>query len=238
MKKTLITIFALGSVAAADITLYDATFADNGKDTLTGGRSHLTVGSEAITLSSWMIEFQITKLGTYGSLFSTCRNLSYEESGEQKEYEYGGLGVYVGSSELKITKDTGTTASDKSLAVSGVSTTNPITLRFAYDESSQAAYLYNVGTGEYVSATGLSTSEAYKLTTVESSVGDKDVNGKSMFWTYGGGTQYKLLKITDMSSLAGTGDFLAHVTAPEPTTATLSLLALVGLAARRRRKQP
>lgn len=51
------------------------------------------------------------------------------------------------------------------------------------------------------------------------------------------GTLYTTLKITGSSgaSVKGIG-YLATETVPEPATATLSLLALAGLAARRRRK--
>ena len=234
MKKTLITIFALGSVAAADITLYDATFAKDGQDTLTSGRSHLKVGTEAITLSSWMIEFQITKQNDIGTFFSTALNAT-------AGVERGGLGIRTYSDTgLSITTSANTAHASAKLTVtkfSELSANNPITLRFAYDAVSHTAYLYNVGTGKYVSATDLTASDTYKLTTVDSSVTSGDVNGKSMFWTDQATATYKLMSITDMSSLAGTEDFLAHVTAPEPTTATLSLLALAGLAARRRRKQ-
>lgn len=250
MKKTLVAIFALSSVAAADVTLYDATFANGGMDTLTTARSHLKVGTEAITLSSWMIEFQITKQKDVGTFFSTYRNFTYEEGGETKPpRERGGLGIRTSTrSGLAITTKADEDFASSRLAVikfdsnpkddaAEVSTSNPITLRFAYDAVNHAAYLYNVGTGEYVSAKDLEASDTYSLTTVSSSVtGMGDIDGKTMFWTDGGSANYKLLGVTDMSSLAGKSDFLAYVTAPEPATATLSLLALMGLAARRRRK--
>ena len=250
MKKTLVAIFALSSVAAADVTLYDATFANGGTSTLTNYRSHLTVGDKAITLSSWMIEFQITKQKDVGTFFSTYRKCSYEEDGQITTEERGGLGIRTNSrSGLSITRKADKDFASSKLAVikfdsnpptddaAEVSTSNPITLRFAYDAVNHEAYLYNVGTGEYVSAENLEASDTYSLTTVSSSVtGNGDIDGKTMFWTDGGSANYKLLGVTDMSSLAGKSDFLAHVTAPEPTTATLSLLALMGLAARRRRR--
>lgn len=233
MKKTLVIILALSSVATADITLYDATFASTGTDTLTGARSHLKVGSEAITLSSWMIEFQITKQGDSGTFFSTCRYST-------DQTERGGLGIRTNSDTgLSITTNANNSFASGKLTVTSftdISANNPITLRFAYDAVNHSAYLYNVGTGEYVSATELTASDTYKLATVDSTVTTGDVNGKSMFWTDQGSANYKLMGITDMSSLAGTAGFLAHVTVPEPATATLSLLALAGLATRRRRK--
>ena len=126
---------------------------------------------------------------------------------------------------------------------SSISAEAPITLRFAYDAESDIAYLYNVDTKEYITATNLSTryeGGSFSFSSVDSTViGNGDKDGKTMFWTDSGSATYKLLGVTDMSSIAGNDtqfvNYLKTKTIPEPTTATLSLLALAGLAARRRR---
>ncbi len=58
-------------------------------------------------------------------------------------------------------------------------------------------------------------------------------------WTDGKANTFTFDKLHDVSALAGTSQFKEYVKTlqvPEPTTATLSLLALAGLCARRRRR--
>ncbi len=65
--------------------------------------------------------------------------------------------------------------------------------------------------------------------------GSPQTLGFSAFYSNGGRTEAVFGKIYDMSTLAGNnvefGKFVQTLTIPEPTTATLSLLALCGLAA-------
>lgn len=251
MKKTLITLLALAGVAAAaDMPKeYVATFANSRTDTQSSGRSHILLdgGTQAITLDSWMIEFQIQKQEDKGAFFALGRYAN--------DLERGGLGLRTNSTSgvgISWNGNNGyanstTEDPDPKLTVtnfSSISANSPITLRFAYDAESDIAYLYNVDTDKYITATNLSTKYEggnFSFSSVDKSVtGNGDVAGKTMFWTDGSAGAYKLLGVTDMSSLEGNDNqfvsYLTTKTVPEPTTATLSLLALCGLAARRRRK--
>ena len=245
MKKTLITLLALAGVAAAaDMPKeYVATFANSLTDTQSSARSHILLdgGTQAITLDSWMIEFQIQKQSDIGAFFALGRNAN--------DSERGGLGLRTNSaSGVGISwNGNASWASDPNkldvTSFSSISAESPITLRFAYDAESDIAYLYNVDTDKYITATNLTTRYEggnFSFSSVDSSItGNGDVTGKTMFWTDGGSAAYKLLGVTDMSSLEGDNtqfvSYLTTKTVPEPTTATLSLLALAGLAARRRR---
>ncbi len=245
MKKTLITLFALAGVAAAaDMPKeYVATFANSRTDTQSSARSHILLdgGTQAITLDSWMIEFQIQKQSDVGAFFALGRNAN--------DQERGGLGLRTNSSSgvgISWNGNSGWASAPAKLDVtsfSSITAESPITLRFAYDAESDIAYLYNVDTDKYITATNLTTRYEggnFSFSSVDSSVtGNGDVAGKTMFWTDGGSAAYKLLGVTDMSSLEGDNtqfvSYLTTKTVPEPTTATLSLLALAGLAARRRR---
>lgn len=245
MKKTLITLFALAGVAAAaDMPKeYVATFANSRTDTQSSARSHILLdgGTQAITLDSWMIEFQIQKQSDVGAFFALGRN----DNGQER----GGLGLRTNSASgvgISWNGNSGWASDPAKLDVtsfSSITAESPITLRFAYDAESDIAYLYNVDTDKYITATNLTTRYEggnFSFSSVDSSVtGNGDVAGKTMFWTDGGSAAYKLLGVTDMSSLEGDNtqfvSYLTTKTVPEPTTATLSLLALAGLAARRRR---
>ena len=248
MKKTLITLLALAGVAAAaDMPKeYVATFANSRTDTQSSGRSHILLdgGTQAITLDSWMIEFQIQKQEDKGAFFALGRYATDNQ-------ERGGLGLRTNTSSGVGISWNGNQgwASESSTKLdvtsfSSISAESPITLRFAYDAESDIAYLYNVDTNKYITATELTTTYEggnFSFSSVDSSVtGNGDVTGKTMFWTDGGAGAYKLLGVTDMSSLEGNDNqfvsYLTTKTVPEPTTATLSLLALAGLAARRRRR--
>lgn len=246
MKKTLITLLALAGVTLADtVKEYTAIFANSRTDTQTSQRSHIILGdgTEAITLSSWMIEFQIQKQADNGVFFSLSRNYQVSET---SKVERGGLGVSTFSTSgmaiaFNNSKVSGTELTDKLevAAFGSLSADSPVTLRFAFDAESDVAYLYNVGTGKYITATGLTGS--YDFVSVSSTVtGMGDIDGKAMFWTDSGASAYKLLGVTDMSAIAGDNasfvSYLQTKTIPEPATATLSLLALAGLTARRRRK--
>ena len=245
MKKTLITLLALAGVAAAaDMPKeYAATFANSRTDTQSSARSHILLdgGTQAITLDSWMIEFQIQKQSDIGAFFALGRN--------DNSVERGGLGLRTNTTSgigISWNGNNGWASDPTKLDVtsfSSISAESPITLRFAYDAESDIAYLYNVDTDKYITATNLTTTYEggnFSFSSVASTVtGNGDVEGKTMFWTDGGSAAYKLLGVTDMSSLEGNNNqfvsYLTTKTVPEPTTATLSLLALAGLAARRRR---
>ena len=227
---------ALASTAiAAEPTTYAATFATGGTETLTlnaNGASNLLFGDGATTLSSWMIEFQISTLQDPGTFVSTAPAYAGHTDGNNRD----GLGIRTSSTSamrISIGGNDGQTSDALSTTTLSDLSTSPLTLRFAYDATSNTAYLLNVGTGDYVSK---STSDDYSLQSVVT--GTAASANVATFYA-DGNTNIKLLGVTDMSAIAGNSkafvSYLTTKTVPEPTTATLSLLALCGLAARRRR---
>lgn len=242
MKKTLITLMALGGVAMADDTLaiYDASILhmDNTStkvDSLTSNRGQLWFKEDAATLSSWMIEFSLDKLGSGNTvLFSN----SFGTTGQANERH--GLSVYSWFNETGVTigKDNSHFTGAVEIMFPDASKDSlPVTLRLAYDATADTAYLYCVETKQI---TSVETTVDYILKSATLG-GTQDQNGVSSFWTDGGVHHFTVKDVTDMSPIAGnSGAFETYVKTlqviPEPTTATLSLFALAGLAARRRRK--
>ena len=240
MKKTIITLLALAGVAAAGTapTVYDAYILQKDKTnnqitSLTSTRGQIWFNEDAATLSSWMIEFSLDKMNGGNSVLFTT---SYGTTGGADE-RYG-LSVYswFDQSGVTIGKDnkhfTGaanlTFPSDPKL---------PVTLRLAYDAVGDTAYLYCVET-DAITSVATTTDYALNGSTVG---GGSDVSGLASFWTDGGSDHFTIHSVTDMSSLAGDSVAFADYVKttdyiPEPATATLSLLALCGLAARRRRR--
>lgn len=96
--------------------------------------------------------------------------------------------------------------------------------RMSFDKGTGILYLADTTTGNYISAdwaeytpyTDIWQSSFYESADVKVSVG----------------------KVYDMNGITGESfkNYATAVSVPEPTTATLSLLTLAGLAARRRRK--
>ncbi|MBE6418194.1 MAG: PEP-CTERM sorting domain-containing protein [Akkermansiaceae bacterium] len=240
MKKTLIALMAMAGVAAAAVpTTYEATFASNGEAALTWSdgqnASNILFGTGATTLDSWMIEFQISDLQDPGTFMCTAPTTAGFVGANDRD----GLGIRTSTTtgmRIAVNGNNGS-QSDGLLSITNVnnlSATNPLTLRFAYDAKSNTAYLFNVGTGKSISMSTGTTD--YTLKSVASSTAAAATT--ATFYS-DGATSYKLVDVTDMSTLAGKTSFVTYLTTktiPEPTTATLSLLALAGLAARRRRR--
>ena len=243
MKKTIITLLALAGVAGA-VTEYTATFADNKGNTLTTQRSHIIFGDATaenpLTLSSWMIEFSVTKFSDAGGLLAIA---------PPKADSGNGFGIRThGGTKLGIMFCNGTdyygTTDDASselfVTAESVSAAKPLTLRFAYDAETNTVYLYDVTNDAIISR---EITDDIILSSVAADHDGGDINGKTQFYTNSGAFNFGLGNVTDMSSLAGKNEaFVTYVktkttaSIPEPATATLSLLALAGLAARRRRK--
>lgn len=243
MKKTLIALLALSGVAGAETTPteYDAYILKNGATgtkitELTGSRGQLWFNTDNATLSSWMIEFSIDKITTKSNtIFAT----DFGTAGTANE-RYG-LGVYTwfNYSGVTLGKDNSHYTGTANLLFPTNESGNkdlPMTLRLAYDAEANTAYLYCADTNQM---TKITTEQDYILR--GSAVGGgSDVSGLASFWTDGGANHFTISSVTDMNTLAGNGEsFATYVmtkSVPEPTTATLSLLALAGLAARRRRR--
>ena len=121
---------------------------------------------------------------------------------------------------------------ERPLGVSLEETASAITLTFSNDKKAgYSLWSYDATTStatELIATTGLTTAG-----TVDVTYNTADVNPSTLFvvWTANPstGAESNGVKVT-ISDIA-----LNYTAVPEPTTATLSLLALAGLAARRRR---
>ena len=243
MKKTIITLLALCGVAAAADNApieYDAYILQlNNTSTkitsLTNTRGQIWFNTDAATLSSWMIEFSLDKLnGGNSVLFATNFGTA---GGTNERY---GLSVYSWFDQTGVTigKDNSHFTGAANLTFPS-NPKLPVTLRLAYDAVGDTAYLYCVQT-DAITSVATTTGYTLKGSTIS---GGSDASGLGTFWTDGGSDNFTIYTVTDMSALAGNADSFAEYvksktvpSVPEPTTATLSLLALAGLAARRRRR--
>ena len=222
MKKTIIALLALAGVAAADTYELDMKAVTFGSaDTLTKGNEAMNWADGAV-YETWYMEFKLTEVTRDGYIATITAGPGGSNS--------SGLSVSAKAGSITL----GTGSSNVISSAGSLEFTTTDTLTFAYYDGT--AYLGNMTTKEYISAsTGLPST-----TTMTS--------GTSRAWANGnpGTTQIGATSIAslddldipagytlDMGTLMTTG---VAQSVPEPTTATLSLLALAGLAARRRRK--
>ncbi len=215
MKKTIIALIALAGVAAADtLTLTSPT---NG--TLTSGNAAVAWSEAYTKLDSWQINFTLTDATVVADsiLFSTARN------------NFGSSGYLLstnanGSLKIHSKNISGVSFSESTAAgIVTAGTPTAITLSFVADFN-QA----NEKVGGTFTVTSGDVTASWAVTAgLDSTVLLNNNNSGSHFWTNGGAEQFSGITVTKLDN---------NMVVPEPTTATLSLLALVGLAARRRRK--
>ena len=211
MKKTLITFLALTGVAAAEGLTLNIT-------ELKSGNNMLTWTDEDVSeLTSWELVFTLDSqrdaLSDQDLMFfpDQARNVKFAVNANGSLEFYGSSNIFTASGA--------TTATSSVNSAAGMVTTDatPITLSFVANEKA----------GEIIGGTltatagdvnfSVAVSEAVTLT--------KTTDGIRI-WSNGGKEQFTQLSLSSLSNNV----------IPEPTTATLSLLALAGLAARRRRK--
>ena len=229
MKKTLIALIALAGVATAAETyvldMKDITF--NGAEALTGGNQAMTWDSTEV-YDAWYAEFTI---GGTGNGY-TSATITTGPSGSP-----AGLSVIVQQVNSTAVLSFGNGKSNlNDTPTLNYSTTDVLTFAFYED----TAYIGNKTTGDYITYDLTGTTLTTSMT-----------SGTSRAWANGnpGITPVSSASIANLESLViPEGESLDMVTlvttgvaqnmqlVPEPTTATLSLLALAGLAARRRRK--
>lgn len=241
MKKTLIALMALAGAASAEPTEYEVTFADNNTTTLSSQRSHIIFGDTQaetpLTLTSWMIEFSMPSFPDKGTLMVVSPSKADSSVGFGIRTHGGDqLGILFGDDKQYW----GTCDNEESeifVDASKVTASTPLTLRFAYDAESDLAYLYDATNDKLIT---YSIDSVAGLSSVAADHNGSDVNNKTQFYTQSNQFTFNLGKVYDMSEVAGNNSafkgFVTTKTIPEPATATLSLLALAGLAARRRRK--
>ena len=212
MKKTIIALLALAGVAAAaPLTL---TSPANGS--LSSGNNAVAWSEDYSTLTSWELSFTLTDAALGDAiLFGTDRDGSGAAGYILSTNVDGSLEVYARNIGVNYSNST-------AAGVVTAGTPVAITFSFVADE--------NQYTNEIVGGTfTVKAGEATSSWAVTSGLGYTDLtnNSVSRFWTNGGAEQFSNITVTKLDN---------NMVVPEPTTATLSLLALAGLAARRRRK--
>lgn len=242
MKKTITTFLAFCGVAAAAPTEYEA-YLLHMDDTsaltqeISTKRGQLWFHEDGAELTSWMVTFKLDSLSEASvTLFNSCQGTV---AGPDERY---GLGVYAwyNSTGVTIGKDDNHLSGAEEIFFPGNSKHNlPVTLRLAYDGVSDTVYLYcdetQALTSVNVAATDANGEAVHYNLKGATLGGGQDQSGVATFWTDSGDNHFTVISVTDMSSVAGDEKaFVRYI--PEPATATLSLLALAGLALCRRRK--
>lgn len=222
MKKTIITLLALGGIAiAAEPPSYSITLGDATTTSISTGSQKIWLNGEWDAYAQnfnngWMMDFSITS----HTLTMDGKQIIFKAQGSD-----GGLEIAVhGDNTIALTDWNGDVAITSTVAL-----TTGTVYRAAYDKTAQSVYLINTETNEYESGTwtsenygaiGTYAATFYTGDSVTINVGDAfDMDGIT-------GDAFKTSMTTTPATPA----------VPEPATATLSLLALAGLAARRRRR--
>ena len=223
MKKTLITLLALTGVAMADSILTSSTpLTLTSSATVNSKNAALTWSGDDTTLTSWSVSFDITcsnKTGKTGigdaPLFSTRRSNGATTGLIFSSNTDGTVEIYQGN-EL---------SENSTASVLSIGNTTSITVSFVADYIGET---YKGGTFVVTSGENKLLNFAVDATVENTTL----ISGSSSVWTQTGDgncpANYAFSNITVSK--------LANNVVPEPATATLSLLALAGLAARRRRK--
>ena len=235
MKKTLIALMALAGAAAADT---DTTVYNPKAGTLTlgadGGEMYADKNYYA---GEFSFSFEITE--TDLTLDGTIIIAAYYGANNPG----GGYGVnaftITGDGEGNLTLQL-----ERADGLSNTSLSDSVTLSTPRDKSTFKASesAYELTTGSYtIDFLGGANGSAAANLILDSNVvasftkGNHNMNGSGSDDGSADGTTLTALKFAANSNfVTGTTTFTPNI--PEPTTATLSLLALAGLAARRRRK--
>lgn len=236
MKKTLIALFALASVAVATDEAVVWTFATNGTYNGTEGASYAGFNFTLSDEMSSRVNATVTPLGESITSRIALDNVTLTTR--------GGKDV-SGTYSLYVVDSTG-----KLMAVSGNSVTldtNEKATEMSYDFTTNSSYGMNKELTldskyyAFLIETEYMTSN-WTTKVIGSEIAGTDVNSIQLAcYNYGNNTNQAEWGCagSDRGVLFENYGPIASVTVhtvPEPTTATLSLLALAGLAARRRRK--
>lgn len=215
MKKTLIPLVALAGVAiAAEETLTITTPADGA---LTTGNAAIAWSEAYTNLESWQLSFTLTdtELGD-AILFGTDKNNSGAAGYLLSTNTDGSLEVYArGIANITYSQST---------AAGVVTAGTPIAITFSF-VADVNMYTNEVVGGTFTLSSG-GTSNSW-VVTQGLEYTDLTNNSISRFWTNGGAETFSNISVMKLDS---------NMVVPEPTTSALSLLALAGLAARRRRR--
>ena len=221
MKKTLITLLALCGVAAADTATTPDELTWNLLSITTPANGVLGSGNSAIDWSeetgnltnSWELSFTLDPSRVSDQyLFGTVKDNSGAH-GYTLQITSGGAIRLNQNKSVEVLTVGSYSAEDSAVA---------ITLQFVKFVDAE---------GEFKSGTFTLTvgndSASYTVDAMDNTVFTKGSNNN--VWTNGGAEKLSGISLKY-------ADSVVSLPVPEPTTATLSLLALAGLAARRRRK--
>ena len=221
MKKTFITLLALAGVAAADtattpdeLTWTSLAITTPANGVLGAGNSVIDWSEDTGSLTnSWELSFTLDPSRVSNQyLFGTVKGSSGAD-GYTLQITSGGAIRLNQNKSVELLTVGSYTAEDSAVA---------ITLQFVKFVDAE---------GEFKSGTFTLTvgndSASYTVDAIDNTVFTKGSNNN--VWTNGGAEKLSGISLKY-------ADSVVSLPVPEPTTATLSLLALAGLAARRRRK--
>ena len=210
MKKTIITLLALAGVAAAE----ELTLTQPAGGSLSSGNQTLNWSEDIQNLTSWELSFDF--------IVDSYINNTLLQIGDKDAWQPT---VELWNQYIQFNQASNTQVGKVSVVVDELAS---ITLSFIANKTADGDYVggtysvtFNQGESTYSASTEITkftddrTLSDYSL--------DKE---EARFWTHSSSVTYSNITLTQLD------DKLI----PEPTTATLSLLALAGLAARRRRK--
>ena len=221
MKKTIIAIMALASVAAADSVMSLEELTWNPLTVTTPANGTLASGNSAIDWSeatgnltnSWELSFILDPSRLSNQyLFGTVKGNSGADGYTLSITNAGAIALNQNKSSNVLTVGS-YTAADSAVA---------ITLQYVKYVDAEG----NFDSGLFTLTVG-NDSATYVVTDAANTVFTKGSNNN--VWTNGGAEKLSGISVKY-------ADAVVAPSIPEPTTATLSLLALAGLAARRRRK--
>ena len=193
-----------------------------GKEIITGSNSTITWDTNAVdgTQTNYTLTFSFTKLPTN----VTDAFLRLHQNG-------GTAGLRTMSATTMTIGKNYNTPIAADTPVFTINTTDT----FALTRFGDMLYVSNLTSGTYIQQ---------NLTVGNISSDWNLVSGTARFWTNSGAQNVQAGEVANLTGLTDaqilevvtTGSYTPSDPVPEPTTATLSLLALAGLAARRRRK--
>lgn len=214
----------------------------NTKTTVTDGLGSVSTGNDSINwsestgnLQSWALTFTVTpELKTNKDALNATDLISTRRGSGAQGYILAADAE--GKVYLKVYNGSPLATSENSFISAGSETT--LTLTFVADVADEYYGFYNEGEaagtvvgGTFTVFSGETAVLTYTVNKSEITNTDFAKNGASL-WTSSGATE---INATYKFSSVGLSQLDSNII-PEPATATLSLLALVGLAARRRRR--